>query len=291
MSLKGKVVLVTGSTKGIGKAVIERVAADGASVVINYSSDGAPADEMVNKIGSDRALAIKADVSSIPDIEKLIQATVDKFGKIDCVMANAACAPMNDLESTTEEAFDKSFMLNVKGPYFLVQKAVPHMPRDGRVILVSTGILHNSNVVPRYLLYAASKGPIEQMTRVMAKELGAKHGITVNCIAPGPTATEMFFQGKSQEMIDTIAGPNYLTRIPSLAEPTLSRELPKGSEHRPETNTPLLKLPLDIMIQVWKNCHSHIDVKNLYSTCRTLYDMFKALGNIKRTKEMMWRCI
>lgn len=121
MSLKGKVVLVTGSTKGIGKAVIERVAADGASVVINYSSDGAPADEMVNKIGSDRALAIKADVSSIPDIEKLIQATVDKFGKIDCVMANAACAPMNDLESTTEEAFDKSFMLNVKGPYFLVQ--------------------------------------------------------------------------------------------------------------------------------------------------------------------------
>ncbi|CAG1980444.1 unnamed protein product [Fusarium graminearum] len=82
-----------------------------------------------------------------------------------------------------------------------------------------------------------------------------------------------------------------MTKIPSLAEPTLSRELPKGSEHRPETNTPLLKLPLDIMIQVWKNCHSHIDVKNLYSTYRTLYDMFKALGNIKRTKEMMWRCI
>ncbi|CAF3593240.1 unnamed protein product [Fusarium graminearum] len=82
-----------------------------------------------------------------------------------------------------------------------------------------------------------------------------------------------------------------MTKIPSLAEPTLSRELPKGSEYRPETNTPLLKLPLDIMIQVWKNCHSHIDVKNLYSTCKTLYDMFKALGNIKRTKEMIWHCI
>ena len=94
-----------------------------------------------------------------------------------------------------------------------VQKAVPHMPRDGRVILVSTGILHNSTVAPRYLLYAASKGPIEQMTRVMAKDLGQKYGITVNCIAPGPTATEMFFQGKSQDMIDMIAGFSPLNRL------------------------------------------------------------------------------
>ena len=121
MSLAGKVVLVTGSTKGIGKAVIQRVAADGANVVINYSSDGTPAEEMVKKIGSDRALAVKADVSSIPEIEKLVNATVEKFGKIDCLMANAACAPMNDRESSTEEAFDKAFLLNVKGPYFLVQ--------------------------------------------------------------------------------------------------------------------------------------------------------------------------
>lgn len=124
MSLAGKVVLVTGSTKGIGKAVVERVAADGASVVINYSSDGVPAEEMVRKIGSDRALAIKADVSSIAEIEKLVNATVERFGKIDCLMANAACAPMNDLESSTEEAFDKAFMLNVKGPYFLVQVSI-----------------------------------------------------------------------------------------------------------------------------------------------------------------------
>ncbi|KAF9777138.1 hypothetical protein IL306_004593 [Fusarium sp. DS 682] len=108
--------------QGTSKAVVERVAADGASVVINYSNDSSPADELVAKIGSDKALAFKADVSSIPEIEKLVQATVEKFGKIDCVMANAACAPMNDLESTTEEGFDKAFNLNVKGPYFLVQE-------------------------------------------------------------------------------------------------------------------------------------------------------------------------
>ncbi|KAF4341968.1 3-oxoacyl- reductase [Fusarium beomiforme] len=212
MLLNGKVVLVTGGSKGIGKAVVERVAADGASVVINYSSDSTPADELANKIGSDKALAFKADVSSIPEIEKLVQATVEKFGKIDCVMANAACAPMNDLESTTEEGFDKAFNLNVKGPYFLVQKAVKHMPRDGRVILVSSGVLHQSQVAPRYLLYASSKGSVEQMTRILAKDLGPK-GITVNAIAPGPTATEMFFQGKSQELIDTIASFSPLGRL------------------------------------------------------------------------------
>ncbi|KAF4435841.1 3-oxoacyl-acyl-carrier protein reductase [Fusarium austroafricanum] len=212
MSLNGKVVLVTGGSKGIGKAVVERVAADGASVVINYSSDSAPAEELVNKIRSVKALTFKADVSSIPEIEKLIQATVDKFGKIDILMANAACSPMNDLESTTEEEFDKTFNLNVKGPYFLVQKAVKHIPRDGRVILVSTGVLHQSQVAPRYLLYASSKGSIEQMTRIMAKDLGPR-GITVNSIAPGPTATEMFFKGKPQELIDTIAGFSPLGRL------------------------------------------------------------------------------
>ncbi|KAF4499608.1 3-oxoacyl-(acyl-carrier) reductase [Fusarium agapanthi] len=216
MSLDGKAVLVTGGSKGIGKAVIERVAANGASVVINYSSDSKPAEELFSKIGPYKALAFKADVSNIAEIEKLVQATLEKFGKIDCVMANAACAPMNELESTTEAGFDKAFNLNVKGPYFLVQasflKAVKHMSRDGRVILVSSGVLHQSQVSPLYLLYASSKGSIEQMTRILAKDLGPK-GITVNAIAPGPTATEMFFQGKSQELIDTIAGFSPLGRL------------------------------------------------------------------------------
>lgn len=92
------------------------------------------------------------------------------------------------------------------------QKAVKHMPRDGRVILISSGVLHQSQVAPRYLLYASSKGSIEQMTRILAKDLGPK-GITVNAIAPGPTATEMFFQGKSQELINTIAGFSPLGRL------------------------------------------------------------------------------
>ncbi|KAF4990771.1 hypothetical protein FDECE_14246 [Fusarium decemcellulare] len=213
MSLTGKVVLVTGGSKGIGKAVVERVAAEGANVVINYASDSAAANEVVEKIGSDKALAVQADVSSVSEIEKLIKAAVDRFGRIDVLMPNAAAAPMNDLESTTEEMFDRSYNMNVKGPYFLVQKAVPHMPRDGRVILVSSGVLHQSQVAPRYLLYASTKGSIEQMTRILAKDLGANHGITVNAIAPGPTATELFFKGKTQELVDSIAAFSPLNRL------------------------------------------------------------------------------
>ncbi|EWG53916.1 hypothetical protein FVEG_12246 [Fusarium verticillioides 7600] len=209
MSLNGKVVLVTGGSKGIGKAVVERVVADGASVVINYSSDSKPAEELVSKIGPDRALTFKADVSNIAEIEKLVQATIEKFGKIDCVMANAACAPMNDLESNRGKLRQG---LQSERERTLLPCPVKHMPRDGRVILVSSGVLHQSQVAPRYLLYASSKGSIEQMTRILAKDLGPK-GITVNAIAPDPTATEMFFQGKSQELIDTISGFSPLGRL------------------------------------------------------------------------------
>lgn len=100
-----------------------------------------------------------------------------------------------------------------RAPAHSFQKAVPHMPRDGRVILVSSGVLHQSQVAPRYLLYASTKGSIEQMTRILAKDLGAKYGITVNAIAPGPTATELFFKGKSQELIDSIANFSPLGRL------------------------------------------------------------------------------
>lgn len=121
MSLAGKVAIVTGASKGIGKATALRLAKDGASVVINYSSDARSAEELVKTIGSDRALAVQANVGKIPEIEKLMKQTVDKFGKIDILIANAGVAPNKDLEQTTEEDFDMTMELNVKGPYFLCQ--------------------------------------------------------------------------------------------------------------------------------------------------------------------------
>lgn len=120
-SLLGKVALITGGSKGIGKATAIGLARAGAHVVINYSSDSSAAEELVQQIGSDRAYSVKANVGSVHEIESLVRHTVDKFGKIDILIPNAGIMPMKDLEATTEQDFDQTFGLNVKGPYFLVQ--------------------------------------------------------------------------------------------------------------------------------------------------------------------------
>ncbi|KAL4940290.1 hypothetical protein BDV06DRAFT_230431 [Aspergillus oleicola] len=212
MSLSGKVVLITGATKGIGKATTLRVASEGASVVINYNSDSASADSLVKEIGEDRALAVQADVSRLPDLDRLVDAAVAKFGKIDVLIPNAGILPMRDLEHTSEADFDFTYNLMVKGPYFLVQKAAKHIPSGGRVILVSTGVTVLSNIAPAYLLYASAKAAVEQMARVMAKDL-ARSGILVNCIAPGPTTTGLFLEGKSDQMLKMVAGFSPFGRI------------------------------------------------------------------------------
>ena len=119
--LSGKIALITGGSKGIGRAVALRLAKDGAMVVINYSTDASAAEEVVKNIGSDRCIAIQADAGSVSGTERLVKETVDQFGKIDILIANAAVAPNSDLERTTEEMFDRTYNVNVKGPYFLCQ--------------------------------------------------------------------------------------------------------------------------------------------------------------------------
>jgi 3-oxoacyl-[acyl-carrier protein] reductase len=210
--LAGKVALITGSSKGIGRATALQLSALGAKVVINYSSSAKDADAVVQQIGPDNAIAIKADVSSIPDLEALVNKTVERFGKIDILIPNAGILPNKDLENTSEEDFDKCFGVNVKGVYFLVQKAVPHMSPSSRIILLSSSLTSLSGITPNYLLYVATKGAIEQMTRVLAKDLGRK-GITVNAVAPGPTATDMFMAGKPEQLIKTLASFNPFNRL------------------------------------------------------------------------------
>lgn len=119
--LAGKVALITGASKGIGKALAFRLAKDGARVVVNYSSDSKAADEVVKTIGSDRAIAIKADAGNVADIDRLIKETVHHYGKIDVLVANAGALPHRTLEATSEADFDSLYALNVKGPYFLCQ--------------------------------------------------------------------------------------------------------------------------------------------------------------------------
>ena len=212
MSLTGKVILITGASAGIGNAVAQRVAKNGASVIINYLRDATSANSLVDEVGSDRALAVQADVSKTDDIRRLVETTVAKFGHIDVVIPNAGVLPMKDLDSTTETDFDAAFALNVKGPYFLAQEAARHMPAGGRIIFVSTAVTSFSAAAPAYLLYAATKGAIEQMTRLAAKDLGRK-GIMVNAVAPGPTQTELFLKGKSEETLRLVASANPFRRV------------------------------------------------------------------------------
>ena len=215
-SLNNKVALITGGSKGIGRAAALRLAKDGATVVINYSSDAAAAESLVQEIGSQRALDLKADASKISEIEKMVDEVVKRFGKIDILFANAGQLPMATLEATTEEAFDYAMAINVKGPYFLVQKAVKHMPPGSHVLLNST-TLCVSPASPPYMLYLTTKGAVEQMVRVLCKDLATKD-IAVNAIAPGPTATELFLKGKPEAMLKTIAGMNPHNRLGQVEE-------------------------------------------------------------------------
>jgi 3-oxoacyl-[acyl-carrier protein] reductase len=233
-----KVALITGASQGIGAATTLHLAQLGARVVVNYSSNAKPAEELVQKIGSDQAIAIKANVRNLKDIGYLVDETLKwSGGKIDILIPNAAAgAAGKGLDSTSEEDFDNVVGLNVKGPYFLVQvrlpnylspcspvwltglllkgtqKAAPHMPSGAHILLVSTSLTGLSQIMPNYLLYVTTKGAVEQMTRVLAKDLGRK-GIVVNAIAPGPTATALFLNGKSEELIKTMAGWNPFNRL------------------------------------------------------------------------------
>lgn len=222
LSLAGRTVLVTGSTKGIGRATIERLSRDGAFAIINHRRDSNTADALVRQLGGpNHAMAIQADVSKVDDIKHLIDTAISHRGKIDILVANAGILKMVDLASTTEADFDTSFNVNVKGVYFLCQASAPHMPSGGRIVLLSSGVTKWSLPPPQYLLYAATKGAIEQMTRLMGKDLGRK-GISVNAISPGPTATPLFLEGRTEEQLNMA---RKLSPFGQLGEPEQTAEL------------------------------------------------------------------
>lgn len=119
--LAGKVAIVTGASRGIGKAIALQLGSLGAKVVVNYANSSSAAEEVVATIGKDHAISVKADTSKIDEIERLVATTTEKFGKIDILIPNAGTMDMRDLAHTTEEDFDKAISVNVKGPYFLAQ--------------------------------------------------------------------------------------------------------------------------------------------------------------------------
>jgi 3-oxoacyl-[acyl-carrier protein] reductase len=188
--LNGKVALVTGSSKGIGAAIAQRLAGDGASVVINYASSAAPADALVKRIQSvgGKAIAAQADLSNPAEIPKLISATTKAFGRLDILVNNAGVYKFFPLEAITAEHIDKHFNLNVKALLLTTQAAVPHFgPEGGVVINISSGVALTP--APTSAVYSGTKAAVDVITRVLAMELGSKK-IRVVGVSPGVTVTE-----------------------------------------------------------------------------------------------------
>ncbi|TPG39291.1 SDR family oxidoreductase [Flavobacterium pectinovorum] len=183
-NLKNKVALITGSARGLGKAIAERYAALGADIVINYSRDKASADEVLSNILAMgvKAIAVKADISKVADLEYLFDEAKKAFGKIDIVVANAGIEMVEvPVTEFTEEQFDKVFSINTKGTYFTLQQAAKHVENNGRIIYIASST--TSFPVPGMAIYGGSKTTPRYLVDILSKEIGHK-GITVNSIIP-----------------------------------------------------------------------------------------------------------
>lgn len=212
MNLQNKVAIVTGSSRGIGTHIAKSLARAGAKVVVNYASDQAGADRVVAEIhaAGGAAIAVRADVSKTAEVKALFDATIAKFGKVDLLINNAGIAIYKLIKDTTDDDFDRIFDINVRGVFLTLREAATRLADGGRIINLSSSVTRL--MMPAYGSYSATKAAVEQLTRVFAKEVGQR-GITVNSISPGPTNTELFTAGKSEETIKRLASMAALGRI------------------------------------------------------------------------------
>lgn len=210
--LAGKVALVTGASRGIGKTIAEELALNGAKVVINYASNSEKAAHAVIGIKERgcEAMAVQADISKVDEVERLFKKTLEEYGQIDILVNNAGIMLTKPITNITEEDFDRIFAINVKGTYFACQQAAQYLSNNGRIINFSTSVA--GHMFPMYSVYAGTKGAVEQFTRQLAKEFGPK-GITINAVAPGPINTELFTVGKTKEQIESLCKMNAFGRL------------------------------------------------------------------------------
>jgi len=207
-----KVALVTGASRGIGAAVAERLARDGFRVVVNYAGDAAPAEALVRSIeqAGGQAVAAQADVADAAAVGRLFDAAQTAFGGVDVLVNNAGIMSLAPLAEADDASFDRHVAVNLRGTFNTLREAARRMREGGRIINFSSSVV--GLLMPGYGIYAATKAAVEAMTVVLAKELRGR-GITVNAVAPGPTATKLFLEGKSPELIDQLARLAPLERL------------------------------------------------------------------------------
>lgn len=216
-SLKNKIAIITGASRGIGRAIALKLGTLGAAVVVNYANNAPAAEEVVADIieTGGKALAVKADIKYIDEVESLFDRCIEEFGGLDILINNAGTVCYKKIEDFSEEEFDTIFATNVKGLFFACQQAAQKMNDGGRIVNISSSV--TKVMMPTYGAYAASKAAVDQITKVLAKELGHRQ-IAVNAVSPGPVDTELFRQGKSEEQIKALAEMSAFGRIGTPAD-------------------------------------------------------------------------
>jgi len=194
-TLNEKVILVTGASRGIGAAVARKLAEAGAKVIVNYAGDRDAAAEVVNAIKANggEAIALQADVSNSTEVAAMFDAAIAHYGRIDVLVNNAGIMITKLIKDTNDDDFTRQFDVNVRGTFNTLREAATKLADNGSIINFSSTTTRL--MMPTYGTYVATKGAVEQLTRVFAKEVGAR-GINVNAVSPGPTNTELFTKGK-----------------------------------------------------------------------------------------------
>ena len=207
-----RVAIVTGASRGIGAAVAQRLAKDGFAVAINYASRSAEADALVAELTSagTKAIAIKADVSKADDVRRMFEITEQQLGKVDVLVNNAGVLKTLPLADTSDALYEQTFDINVRGTFNTLREAAARINDGGRIVNFSSTTLALN--MPGYAIYNATKAAVEAFTHVFAKELRGRN-ITVNAVAPGPIATSLFLDGKTDEQIQNFAKMPPLQRL------------------------------------------------------------------------------
>src|SRR6201985_3803702 len=211
-----KTAIVTGASRGIGRTIALRLAANGFGFVVNYAGNAAKAEEVVNEITSagGRALAVQADVATPDCVKQLFEKTLKAFGQIDVVVNNAGIMPLSPIAKGDVETFDKVISTTLRGTFLVLSQAAQHVAEGGRIIAFSSSVLAKN--FPSYGPYIASKAGVEGLVHVLANELRG-HQIRVNAVAPGPVATELFLGDKTEEQIAQLSK---LAPLERLGEPS-----------------------------------------------------------------------
>jgi 3-oxoacyl-[acyl-carrier protein] reductase len=203
MSAQTRTAIVTGASKGIGAALAKQLASDGFQVIVNYSASAGAAQEVVAVIekAGGHAKAVAGDVADPAAVRTLFDRAEADFGPVDVLVNNAGIAKTTLLADVTDEEYQRHIAINLTGTFNGMREGAKRVRDGGRIINFSTSII--GTYLPTYGVYAATKAAVEAMTHVLAKELGSRK-VTVNAVAPGPVATELFLTGKSDELIQRL---------------------------------------------------------------------------------------